>query len=96
MVCLGDQPQLEVRAVKAILASYHKGAKEIIVPSWMNRRGHPWFLPSNYFADLTTLPTKMTLRDFLRNHADEIKYVDAGASVLKDMDTPEQYKIERP
>jgi CTP:molybdopterin cytidylyltransferase MocA len=38
-----------------------------------------------------------TLRDFLNEHADEIEYVNIDSpSILKDVDTPEDYRRQKP
>jgi molybdenum cofactor cytidylyltransferase len=92
LIGLGDQPQVEVKTLKDILTSYEKTGAGIIVPSHENRRGHPVLVDINYRPELLNLNPQSTLRDFLNKHQLEIQYVAAGASVVQDLDTPQDYQ----
>ena len=48
--------------------------------------------PRDWWGELLALPETATLRDFSRAHEDHIRYVEVETdSVLKDIDTPEEY-----
>ncbi len=92
LIGLGDQPQIEEKTLRDILAIYEKTGAGIIVPSHENRRGHPVLMDAIYRPELLNLDPQSSLRDFLNAHHEEISYVKAGASVLQDLDTPQDYQ----
>ena len=97
LVVLGDQPQIEVAAVRAILQAYREGHYLLIVPSYRQRRGHPWLLHRSLWREVLNLHPPKTLRDFLRDCSEHIHYLVVDTdSVVSDLDTPEDYKRERP
>lgn len=97
LIGLGDQPQVQVGSVRAVVDAYHKSGKDLIVPSFQMHRGHPWLVARPYWAEILSMRSPASLRDFLNRHADEIHYVELGnASILQDLDTPEDYWKSRP
>ena len=96
LLCLGDQPQLETSVVASILSAYRHERSNLVVPSWQNRRGHPWLISKALFEELGAMGPEKTLRDLLTAFADQIEYVEASPCILKDIDTPEQYIAENP
>jgi len=92
LIGLGDQPQLSLVAIQSVLSAQAK----IIVPSYNMRRGHPWLVARQYWGQLLDLKPPQTTRDFLNKHASEIQYVATDLTVLKDLDTLEEYQRERP
>jgi molybdenum cofactor cytidylyltransferase len=92
LIGLGDQPQVEDKTLKDILSLYEKKGAGIIVPSHKNRRGHPVFVGVVHRPELVNFHPQSSLRDFLNKHPSEIYYVDASASVLQDLDTPQDYQ----
>lgn len=96
LIALGDQPQIKFDTVLAIISAFQKNKSELVVPSHNNRRGHPWLIARSLWADLLTLPSTMTLRQFLNNHTHQIFYVPSDESTLQDLDTAEDYRQYRP
>ena len=92
LIGLGDQPQMESGTVRSILKAYETSKAGIIVPSYRMRRGHPWLVQRSLWDEIRALQAPLTLRDFLNTHSDKIEYVPVGTpSILKDLDTPEDY-----
>ncbi|MFZ6028397.1 MAG: nucleotidyltransferase family protein [Chloroflexota bacterium] len=92
LVVLGDQPQMQVDVVRAILDVYRQTSSTLVVPSYRFRRGHPWLLHRSLWDALRALPPGATLRHFLAAQAVHIRYVSVATdSVLQDLDTPEDY-----
>jgi molybdenum cofactor cytidylyltransferase len=61
------------------------------------RRGHPWLVGSELWGELLSMTAPETPRDFLNRHALEIQYVEIDSdSIIKDIDTPEEYLNSRP
>lgn len=97
LVALGDQPQIQVQVVQRLLQAYGAEPAPLIIPSYQRRRGHPWLLHRSLWPALQALPEGSTLRTFLNDHAQQIRYVEVDTeSILRDLDTPEDYQRERP
>ncbi len=96
LIGLGDQPQISLTAIQAVLSDQPNYRDKIIVPSYNMHRGHPWLVGSQYWQQVLELKSPLTTRDFLREHANQIQYVATDLTVLKDLDTPEDYERERP
>ena len=97
LIGLGDQPQVQVRTVQGICEAYRSGPSRLIVPSFENRRGHPWLVENSLWQELLEMKTPQSPRDFLSGHAGEIRYVEVDTpSILADLDTPEDYRNARP
>jgi molybdenum cofactor cytidylyltransferase len=97
LIGLGDQPQVQVRTVQVICEAYRSLPFRLIVPSFQNRRGHPWLVENTLWQELLEMKPPQSPRDFLSGHAGEIHYVEVDtASILADLDTPEDYRNARP
>jgi molybdenum cofactor cytidylyltransferase len=95
LVVLGDQPQIELPVVQAVISEYHVHPAALIVPSYHMRRGHPWLVERRLWVELFALRPEATLRDFLAGHAGEIFYLPMdNGSILQDLDTFEDYDRE--
>lgn len=95
LIVLGDQPRLQPAVVSALTAAYAEGKGDIIAPSFQHRRGHPMLIDRRYWPELLAL-TDGAPRDVINRHADRIHYVNVNTdSVLRDVDTPDDYDEER-
>ena len=90
LIVLGDQPRIQRTTVQQVIAAQQ--AKAIIIPSYQMKRGHPILIDRALWPEVLALPETATLRDFIRAHEEQIRYVVVETdSVLKDLDTPEDY-----
>lgn len=97
LLVLGDQPGIEAATVRKLLLAYQENRPGLLFPSFENRRGHPWLVERSLWHDIHRLRAPETLRDFTRAHAAEIHYVLVeSASILFDLDTPEDYQKQKP
>lgn len=96
LIGLGDQPQLSLDSARKVVAAFESTGARLLVPSHNLRRGHPWLVQRDLWGELLSLKAPETLRDFLNSHAGEIVYVETDQTILKDLDTPEDYQRERP
>lgn len=97
LIVLGDQPHMRVETVRGVLETYGNTGAKIIVPSYNYRRGHPWLVDRTLWLELENLNPTYNLRDFLRQHQDEIHYLEVDTqSVLQDLDTPQDYQLSKP
>jgi molybdenum cofactor cytidylyltransferase len=92
LITLGDQPQIEVAVVRAILAEFKSTYAQLIVPSYNKHRGHPWLMGRSLLQALLNFGETKTLRDFLNTYEDQIHYILVDTpSILQDLDTPADY-----
>ena len=95
LVALGDQPQIEVEVVRLILDMYRTEGRPLIVPSFCMRLGHPWVVARALWPDLLSAPAGSTMRYFLHAHTAMVTYIVVSSpSILRDLDTPEDYVRE--
>lgn len=87
-IALGDQPQLSLESARRVVSAWKISGSRLIIPSFNLRRGHPWLVGRELWGELAAANTA---REFLNAHAGEILYVDCDETVLKDLDTPEDY-----
>lgn len=93
LLALGDQPHVPVWAIRAVLEAARLAPDRIIVPSYRMRRGHPFYLPRRFWADLRALQGEETLRTLMRRHEAAIHYVAVETdAILRDIDTPADYR----
>jgi molybdenum cofactor cytidylyltransferase len=93
LLALADQPQMQLAVVNQVLRAFDdSGGQALVIPSYAMRRGHPILLPRWLWHEVLALPPGDTLRSVIQRHASAIRYVEVDtASVLTDLDTPEQY-----
>lgn len=97
LVTLGDQPQIQVQVVQALIRAYRDSGAALIVPSYRMRRGHPWLVARELWPEILGLQHPLTLRDFLERKSANIHYLPVDSdSIIQDIDTPEQYEQYRP
>jgi molybdenum cofactor cytidylyltransferase len=97
LIVLGDQPQIQVSTVKAVVEEYKKNPAPLIIPSFQMRRGHPWIVRQDLWGEILVIQPPITLRNFLQTHTGDIHYLDLNSeTILSDLDTPEDYNKYRP
>ena len=90
LLVLGDQPRIQRAVIEQVITAQQP--QTIVIPSYQMKRGHPILIDRALWPDVLALPETATLRDFIRAHEDQIRYVVVETdSVLNDMDTPEDY-----
>lgn len=97
LICLGDQPQVEERSVRAVVEAFEARKSSLVVPSHQMRRGHPWLAARSLWDEILSMSPDESPRDFLNLHAGEIEYVNIdNASILADLDTYDEYLKMKP
>jgi molybdenum cofactor cytidylyltransferase len=97
LMVLGDQPQIQIEVVTALVQAYHESRAALIVPSFQMRRGHPWVIDRRLWPEILAIQPPASLRDFLSENASLIQHLVVDhPSVLQDIDTPEDYSRQRP
>jgi molybdenum cofactor cytidylyltransferase len=96
LIGLGDQPQVLEETVRGICDSFVKTNSSLVIPSFQNRRGHPWLVARNLWNDILSLPSTATPQQFLNAYTGRVDYIPADPSILRDLDTPADYERLRP
>jgi CTP:molybdopterin cytidylyltransferase MocA len=93
IVLLSDQPFLASRVIDAVIAAYEAGPNGIVIPTFQGRRGHPILVDLKYRDEVLAIDPTEGLRRLMLVHPDDILEVDVGdGNILRDLDTPEDYK----
>ena len=94
-ISLGDQPSLRVETVEAVLAAWQQTDKQIVLPTYEGKRGHPVVLGWRYTPQILGLETGFGLNVITRGFpADTLEVALNASEILEDMDTPEEYERE--
>ena len=96
LVCLGDHPQLNPQVVTALAEKWPDTRSTILIPSHSMRRGHPWLFDTSLVDPILALRSPATLRDIFSLPGAKVAYLPADASVLMDLDTPQEYERDKP
>jgi molybdenum cofactor cytidylyltransferase len=97
LLVLGDQPGIEEATVRKLLDAFRQDHPLLLFPSFNQRRGHPWLVERSLWPEILRLQTPATLREFTRSHAADIQHVLVeNASILLDLDSPEDYQKQKP
>lgn len=95
LVLLGDQPMVSEIIINQLITSFQKTTKGLIIPTYNGKRGHPVLIHSKYKDSIHQLNTAIGLRELFLNNGKDILEVEVQSdSILKDIDTPEDYKRE--
>lgn len=94
LVLLGDQPQLRAKIIRQILNFHAEGRGSIIAPSYRGQRGHPILIQRRHWPDILNLPVGSAPRDAI-NRNPVYTFAVENDSILRDIDTPEQYAAEK-
>lgn len=88
-----DYPKIRVETINLLLAEHAQLPRDILVPMYGYRRGHPTIFPRFLLKGLCC---GLTLRDVLRLHQECVRQVPVNdAGILLDIDTPEEYEAIR-
>jgi molybdenum cofactor cytidylyltransferase len=93
LVALGDQPTITARLIGRMIEAYRAAGRGILVPVHGGRPGHPILLRARYCDEILTGYDDVGLCGLRRAHADDVfEFRVPDASVLSDMDYPEDYR----
>lgn len=97
LVMLADLPFIPTSVIDSVIGAFLKHSKPLIAPVYNGRRGHPVLIGAPLFAELLALPADGAPRDLFLRYSDQFYPVEADSDViLRDIDTPEEYRDQRP
>src|SRR5262249_34862403 len=86
-----DHPTLDERIVSAVCQARDRAS--IVVPTWDGKRGHPALIGWRHVEGIRRHPEPEGLTASLRrSQAETLELPVASASVVDDLDTPEDYE----
>lgn len=95
LVLLGDQPMVSAAVINRLISVVQKTGKGLLIPVFQGKRGHPVLIDSKYKNEISALNPEVGLRELFLNHPDDILEIEIeSANILKDIDTPEDYRRE--
>ena len=91
---LVDQPFITSDLISKVIDAYSGTDRGIVLPSYNNRRGHPVIFNHRYADDILALEADSGgVRSLFNVYSDDIHYVSVDTdAVLRDIDTPEDYR----
>jgi molybdenum cofactor cytidylyltransferase len=90
---LGDQPLVMVRTINRLVSAFHDTDNWILVPRFQGKRGNPVLVAKPLFSRLASPAGDAGARVLFREFAPRMQSIAvADAGILKDVDTPEDYK----
>jgi molybdenum cofactor cytidylyltransferase len=93
LLCPVDHPMLTQSLIVDLLQGFWKSNKNIIVPTYNRKRGHPVLFGRAMFDALRSAPLDEGAKHVVRNHPEEILEVPVDdESILLNVDTPEEYQ----
>lgn len=90
VLMLGDQPEVEVRSIAALVAAASPAAMGVC--RYRDGRGHPFWLGRQSFADLAVLHGDKGVWKVLESERHDVFEVTVDASVPLDVDTWADYE----
>jgi len=95
LVVLGDQPSVTTKLIDQMLQTFASTEKQILVPLYNGKRGHPIVFSATYSKEILTHYDNVGLRGLLYAHKEDIFELPVKTSgVLSDMDCPQDYQRE--
>jgi len=90
MVALVDQPHIASQVFREVGEIYKSFPGKLIIPTFQERRGHPYVIPQDLFSSVLAMPSSAITRDFLSAHQSlQMLLPVADSGILFDIDTPE-------
>jgi molybdenum cofactor cytidylyltransferase len=94
MLFLGDQPEVEISVIQAVIESWDHGSHGIVVPSAGGKRGHPLLFATKYIPVISTFDPAEGMKSLRRRFPEDVAEVAVdNISILTDLDTPEDYEL---
>jgi len=90
---LVDHPYIDPALVDRMIQRFQETKKDIVVPRWHGRRGHPVLFSRRLFAELLAAPMDQGAKAVVNAHANETLEIDTEEEgIALDIDTPELYR----
>jgi len=95
LVAVGDQPQIEPGVAQVVVQRWRETQAPIVAPFYQGQRGHPMLFDRAAWPAIQALPLTANPRQILQTAAHVEKVEVDTDSILRDIDTPEDYAREK-
>ncbi len=93
LVVMGDQPQIPTRVILQVLRTASQNTISVVAPYYQGQRGHPILIPRKTWPQLLRM-RRGAPRDVIKQYP-ILKVPVKNDAILRDIDTPEQYSLEK-
>ncbi|MCL5019231.1 MAG: nucleotidyltransferase family protein [Patescibacteria group bacterium] len=94
LICPVDCPLISASLIQRLIHESEKNEREIIIPTYEGRRGHPGLFMKSRFQDILDAPLNQGARWVIQRHPEEIKEMATEEEgVILNINTPDDYKI---
>jgi len=91
---LGDTPLIKSETVAKIVEAYRQFGKEIVIPCYKGRKGHPVLMTRRFFPELLNVQGDLGARTVIQTHQSVVYRLETDdEGVIIDLDTPASYQI---
>jgi molybdenum cofactor cytidylyltransferase len=94
LVALGDQPQLSAEVIAALLQRWRETQAPVTAPFYQGQRGNPVLLDRSVWPLVRALPDSANPREIFQAAGRMEQVPVDDDSILRDLDTPEDYTRE--
>jgi molybdenum cofactor cytidylyltransferase len=96
IVILGDMPEVTASLIDRMIAAFSPpDGRAICVAVHEQKRGNPVLWARRFFPRIESLSGDVGAKELINAHADLVYDVEAGAAVLRDIDTPDALEALR-
>jgi molybdenum cofactor cytidylyltransferase len=97
LFCPVDHPLITKEIVEGMVQAFSQSHKQIVIPTYQGRRGHPVLFHSSLFPELIAAPMAVGARAVVHNHEKDLaEMATEDEGVIINIDTPEDYAMYCP
>ncbi len=90
LLCPVDHPLITAALVNELISNFYSSGKSIVVPFYVQRRGHPVIFSSKLYPELLAAPLDQGARAVVWAHAGDVLEVPTGEEgVVLNLNDPE-------
>jgi molybdenum cofactor cytidylyltransferase len=94
LLCPVDHPLISANVVAALIEQFDSSGKQIVLPTFHGRRGHPVIFRNNLYGELLAAPPDVGARAVVWAHAAEVLEVPTEEqSVVMNLNDPEALRL---
>jgi molybdenum cofactor cytidylyltransferase len=93
MLCPVDHPLVSAKTIAALLDGFEALPRNIVLPTFEGRRGHPVIFPARLYNELLQASPDVGARQVVWKHKDEVtEIITDDEGVVLNLDDPEAYR----
>ncbi len=93
IICPVDHPKISSKLIKEIINAFYFSEKNIIIPAYQGKRGHPVLIAKKLFPKIYAAPLEIGLRSVVHTNKNDLFEVPTDEEgILLNIDTQEEYQ----